>query len=185
MSLYIENILIYFYSVAEAPIDTFQFDNVFSMVNHLTSSCYDMFIPYSYTFGARYTNPYGHANDLVIRGKVPLWCQTLFLSICLKQTEPIQANVPRLGLFPFAPHVPVTFKPFVETYGISPDLTVLYERFTMEHVDPYSMPDIETEWPEKRQEILQNILVCDLSDGLAKILNDMATIWATSQGLMI
>ncbi|KAG2195954.1 hypothetical protein INT47_007090 [Mucor saturninus] len=169
---------------AEAPIDTFRFDNVFSMVNHLTTS-YDMFVPYSYTFGARFTNPYGHAHDLVIRGKIPLWCQTLFLSVCMKQSAPIQPNVPTLGLFPFAPQIPVTFKPFIETYGISPDLTVLYEKCTMEHADPFTMSDTEAEWPEKRQEILQDILVCDLEDGLAKILSDMAVVWATSQGLMI
>lgn len=144
-----------------------------------------MFIPYSYTFGARFTNPYGRAHDLVIRGKVPLWCQTLFLSVCMKQIETIQANVPQYGLFPFAPQVPVTFKPFVETYGITPDLTVLYERYTMEHTDPFAMGEGEAEWPERRQEILQDILVCDLDDGLAKILSDMAIVWATSQGLMI
>lgn len=161
-------------------------------VNHLTSSCYEMFIPYSYTFGARYTNPYGNASDLVIRGKLPLWCQTLFLSTCLKQTDPIQPNVPRLGLFPFAPHVPVTFTSLAahEDPLISPDLTFLYERFTMEHIDPFALPDIgegeyEYQWPEKRQDILQHILICDLPDPLAKILSDMATVWAASQGLML
>lgn len=182
----------YIDTTAEAPIDTFQFDNVCNMVNHLTKSCYEMFIPYSYTFGARYTNPYGNANDLVIRGKLPLWCQTLFLSSCMKQTEPIRPNVPRLGLFPFAPHVPVTFTSLAahDDSLVSPELTILYERFTMEHIDPLALPDIvedqyECQWPEKRQEVLQNILICDLPDDLAKILSDMASVWAASQGLML
>lgn len=187
-NVHLANLLI----IEEAPIDTFQFDNVSHMVNNLTSSCYEMFIPYSYTFGARYTNPYNNASDIVIRGKIPLWCQTLFLSVCLKQTEPVQPNVPILGLFPFAPQVAVTFTPLIqdETTSIMPELTVLYERFTMEHVDEFSYPEIsdqefESNWPQRKKQIYQNILVCDIPDHLAKILNDMATIWAASQGLML
>lgn len=161
------------------------------MGNHLTSSCYEMFVPYSYTFGARFTNPYG-SNDLVIRGKIPLWCQTLFLSACLKRTEPVQMNVPQQGLFPFAPLVSVTFKSLSEysPYSISPDLTVLYEKFTLEHIDPFEVPETHKDehcclWPSKRQEILNNVLVCDLSDDLSKVLSDMATVWAASQGLLL
>ncbi|CEP17901.1 hypothetical protein [Parasitella parasitica] len=176
----------------EAPIDTFQCDNVYQMTNNLTSSCYEMFVPYSYTFGVRYTNPYNNASDLVIRGKLPLWCQTLFLSVCLKQTEPVQANVPQVGLFPFAPQVAVTFTPLIqdETDTIMPELTVLYERCTMEHMDAFSFPEFLDEefdltWPERKKQIYQSILVCDIPDHLAKILNDMATVWAASQGLML
>ncbi|KAI8640822.1 hypothetical protein BD408DRAFT_419094 [Parasitella parasitica] len=176
----------------EAPIDTFQCDNVYQMTNNLTSSCYEMFVPYSYTFGARYTNPYNNTSDLVIRGKIPLWCQTLFLSVCLKQTESVQANVPRVGLFPFAPQVPVTFTPLIqnETDTIMPELTVLYERCTMEYMDAYSFPEcLDDEfgqsWSERKKQIYQNILVCDIPDHLAKILNGMATVWAASQGLML
>lgn len=158
------------------------------MTRCLTNSCYDMFVPYSYTFGARYTNPYG-AHDLVIRGKIPLWCQTLFLSVCMKQKEFVQASVPLVGLFPFAPQVPVTFRSFLEldTYAFTPELTLLYERFTLEHIDPYALPegDYECQWPEKKQEILRNILVCDIPDDLAKVLGDMASVWAASQGLML
>ncbi|KAG2235750.1 hypothetical protein BDF21DRAFT_494331 [Thamnidium elegans] len=181
----------YLDTTVEAPVDTFHFNNVHNMGNHLTSSCYDMFVPYSYTFGARYTNPYG-SNDLVIRGKIPLWCQTLFLSVCLKRTEPIQMNVPQQGLFPFAPLVSVTFKSLNEygPYNISPDLTILYEKFTLEHIDPFEISETPKDehcclWPAKRQEILKNVLVCDLSDDLSKVLSDMATVWAASQGLLI
>ncbi|KAL7319144.1 hypothetical protein PS15m_002313 [Mucor circinelloides] len=176
----------------EAPIDTFQFGNACHMINNLTSSCYEMFIPYSYTFGARYTNPYNNGSDLVIRGKLPLWCQTLFLSNCIKQTEPVQAHVPRSGLFPFAPQITVTFKPLIqdETDSIMPELTVLYERFTMEDMDAFSFPELTDEeleltWPERKKQVFQRILVCDIPDDLAKILSDMATIWAASKGLML
>ncbi|KAF1797358.1 hypothetical protein V8B55DRAFT_1516815 [Mucor lusitanicus] len=177
----------------EAPIDTFQFGDACHRMNNLTSSCYDMFIPYSYTFGARYTNPYNNASDLVIRGKLPLWCQTLFLSNCIKQTEPVQAHVPRSGLFPFAPQVTVTFKPLIqdETDSIVPELTVLYERFTMEDMDDaFIFPELTDEeleltWPERKKQVYQRILVCDIPDDLAKILSDMATIWAASKGLML
>lgn len=177
----------------EAPIDTFQFGDACHRMNNLTSSCYDMFIPYSYTFGARYTNPYNNASDLVIRGKLPLWCQTLFLSNCIKQTEPVQAHVSRSGLFPFAPQVTVTFKPLIqdETDSIVPELTVLYERFTMEDMDDaFIFPELTDEeleltWPERKKQVYQRILVCDIPDDLAKILSDMATIWAASKGLML
>lgn len=188
---FVYNCLLTKVSIVEAPVDTFQFNNVYNMGNHLTSSCYDMFVPYSYTFGARYTNPYG-SNDLVIRGKIPLWCQTLFLSACLKRTEPIQMNVPQQGLFPFAPLVSVTFKSLSEygPYNVSPDLTILYEKFTLEHVDPFEIPENPKDENcylrlSKRQEILKSVLVCDLSDDLSKVLSDMATVWAASQGLLL
>jgi hypothetical protein len=163
------------------------------MIHNLTNSCYEIFIPYSYTFGARYTNPYGGANDIVIRGKLPLWCQTLFLSTCLKQTaDPIRLHVPRVGLFPFAPQVAVTFKTLTleDANIIMPELTILYERFTMEHIDPFAFPEqcgeeYERQWPERKREVLENILVCDLPDELSKLLSDMATVWAASQGLML
>ncbi|KAI8068121.1 uncharacterized protein B0P05DRAFT_551854, partial [Gilbertella persicaria] len=186
----IEDTLYQFNDSTEAPIDTFQFDNAFHMMNSLTSSCYDMFVPYSYTFGARYTNPYGNAHDLVIRGKLPLWCQTLFLSTCLKQATPVQPHVALFGLFPFAPQVAVTFKPLTEEYehAISPELTLLYERFTLEHYDPLidiDQDEYECLWAQKKKDILQNILVCDIPDDLAKFLNNMAALWAANQGLMI
>lgn len=163
------------------------------MINNLTNSCYDIFIPYSYTFGARYTNPYGDANDIVIRGKLPLWCQTLFLSTCLKQTaDPIRPHVPRAGLFPFAPHVAVTFKKLSleDTSTIMPELTILYERLTMDHIDSFAFLEqygegYECQWSERKREVLENILVCDLPDEVAKLLSDMATVWAASQGLIL
>ncbi|KAI8353252.1 hypothetical protein EDC96DRAFT_447308 [Choanephora cucurbitarum] len=174
----------------EAPIDTFQFDTSFFKCN-LTHSCFDMFVPYSYTLGARYTNPYSGAHDLVIRGKLPLWCQTLFLSTCLKQTKPIEPHVPQYGLFPYLPQVAVVFKPWnEEDYEdlIMPDLALTYELFTLEHYDPLlsiDQNDFDYQWPRKKKEILQNILVCDLPDDFAAFLSDMAANWAAHQGLMI
>ncbi|KAI8362774.1 hypothetical protein BD560DRAFT_373652 [Blakeslea trispora] len=174
----------------EAPIDTFQFSTDFFKSN-LTSSCFDMFVPYSYTFGARYTNPYSGAHDLVIRGKLPLWCQTLFLSTCLKQSEPIQPHVPQFGLFPFVPQVAVVFKPWnEEDYAdlVTLDLALTYELFTLEHYDPLlgvDQHDFDHQWSVKKKEILQNVLVCDIPDDLAAFLSNMAATWAVDQGLMI
>lgn len=160
------------------------------MSNNLTAQCYDMFIPYTYTFGSRYTNPYGDRHDLIIRGRLPLWCQTLFLSNCLKQHDAIKPDETRLGLFPFAPHIPVTFKRFDPDNNdsmITPELTIIYERITMDHLDPFALPDaydtLETQWPDKRLEILKNILICDLPDETSKTIEDLSILWAASQGL--
>lgn len=174
----------------EAPINTFHHNTMSQMMtnNNLTTQCYDMFIPYTYTFGARYTNPYGDSHDLIIRGRLPLWCQTLFLSNCLKQTDAIKPNETRLGLFPFAPHIPITFKHFDpdNNDNVKPELNLTYERITMEHLDPFALPDMDdTQWQEKKQEILRNILICDLPDDVAKVIEDLSIIWAASQGLDI
>jgi hypothetical protein len=168
------------------------------MANHTSnpsSKCYDTFVPYSYTFGSRYTNPFDGTSDLMIRGKLPLWCQTLFLSECIKQGEPIRANEPRSGLFPFAPHITVTFRSLADSYSAHdftayPEMTVLYERFTMENIDPYALPEgcgalHEDQWPERKKEVLEGMLLCDIPDSLAALLDDMATVWAASQGLIL
>ncbi|KAI9482997.1 MAG: hypothetical protein EXX96DRAFT_556453 [Benjaminiella poitrasii] len=180
-------------SQAEAPVNTFQFNNVLCMSNGFTSSSYETFIPYSYTFGASYTNPYKQVRDLVVRGKIPLWCQTLFLSTCLKQDEPILPYVTITGLFIFAPQVAVTFKPLIEdeTNAIKPELALVYERFTLEHTGPPSSINLEeyehfdTDWPDRKKEVLKNMLVCNIPDDLAEALHDAATVWAASQGLLI
>ncbi|CAO3691171.1 unnamed protein product [Rhizopus stolonifer] len=173
----IESALYEDYPTSEAPVDNFNFGNM----QQTQISCYDMFVPFSYTFGVRYTNPY-NAHDIIIRGKLPVWCQTLFLSTCLKQSN-IQSHVPIAGLFPFAPHIQVSFTPFNENTIVTPDLTLIYEKFTNEYDDPYSLPG-EMDWPTCKKQILDNILICDIPDNVATLLESMANIWAATQGLM-
>jgi hypothetical protein len=69
-------------------------------------------------------------------------------------------------------------------------MTVLYERFTMENIDPYALPEgcgalHEDQWPERKKEVLEGILLCDIPDSLATLLDDMANVWAASQGLIL
>ncbi|KAG1454788.1 hypothetical protein G6F46_005548 [Rhizopus delemar] len=163
----------------EAPIDNFHFNKIYQT----QPFSYDTFIPFSYTFGVRFTNPYSDSHDLIVRGKIPVWCQTLFLSTCFKQSS-IQPHVPHAGLFPFAPHITVTFKPFDHHLTAIPELTLLYERLSMEYDDPYSLPNDEDEidWPKHKQAIMANMLICDIPDEVAKLVENMGAIWAASQG---
>ncbi|KAI7907736.1 uncharacterized protein BX663DRAFT_539174 [Cokeromyces recurvatus] len=150
---------------AEAPMNTYQCDHVIDIPpNNNLNSCYEAFIPYSYTFGAKYTNPYG------------------------QQSEPILPYVSIKGLFPFAPHIAVAFKSFTEDEinPIVPEIGLVYEHFTYEynHFELEECEHVDVHWPERKKEVLKNMLVCDLPDNLAEILTDMAVVWAASQGLL-
>ncbi|KAI8390859.1 uncharacterized protein BYT42DRAFT_610131 [Radiomyces spectabilis] len=181
---------------AEASIETFYTDNVKSMISTtgLESSSYamDTFVPYSYTFGARYTNPYGGAQDILIRGQIPLWCQILFLSSCVNQM-PIRPHETRSGLFPFAPNISVTFGRLAEAAvpenEISPDLGFMYERFAMDISEPEMLLNDDDgcghTWAERKQEILQQTLYCNIPDHLAAIITGEAAIWAAQQSLIV
>ncbi|KAI9246768.1 hypothetical protein BY458DRAFT_527669 [Sporodiniella umbellata] len=160
----------------EAPVHNFNFAQI-----QPSSPCYYDIVPFSYTFGARYTNPYSEIRDIVIRGKLPLWCQSLFLSTCLKHTS-LKASVPIQGLLPFAPHIKVTLVP-LSTASPIPELTLLYERLTNDHDDPYSLPG-ETDWPICKRKILDNILIYDIPDLDAAVLENMARQWAAQQGFL-
>ncbi|KAI8983566.1 hypothetical protein BDB01DRAFT_722745 [Pilobolus umbonatus] len=170
----------------EAPITTFhQNDFQQNMYAPFTDACYDMFVPYSYTLGARFTNPY-KGKDIMIRGKVPLWCQSLFISECLDKLSSIQPYVPYTGLFSFAPQMTVIFKPLIsdhenliEQYQISPEFLVAYEKFTLEDIDQFTLShiDSQSQWLPHKKSILQNVLICDISDDMAKILDQMSTYW--------
>lgn len=172
-------------STYEAPIDTFQHDNMYQMMHtSLTDSCYDIFTPYSYTLGARYTNPY-KSKDIIIRGKIPLWCQTSFLAECMK-IDNVEAYKAYSGLFVFAPRITVTFRPLL-TYDenmydqcmVLPELLLIYEKFTMEHIDLNCPEEIDysCQWTLQKKTILQNVFICDISDELAKMLSQMSSLW--------
>ncbi|KAI9490795.1 hypothetical protein BDB00DRAFT_836177 [Zychaea mexicana] len=150
------------------------------------------FVPYCYTFGVRFADALGYASDVLIRGRLPLWCQTLFLSECAKQM-PIRPNETRTGLFVFAPEVAVTFQSLANaplTEELSPELTLCYERLAMELSDPELLfadgsPDLETEWEDRKQRVIQRMVYCDIPDDMAQVLTDMATAWACAQGIML
>ncbi|KAI8062908.1 hypothetical protein BC940DRAFT_308035 [Gongronella butleri] len=143
------------------------------------------FLPFSYTFGARFTNPYS-ARDVMIRGgRLPTWCQTLFLNECL-QRMPLEPNVEYEGLFPFAPHVTVTFQTLASaakanpTEDFYPDLLMSFERYAMELTDTDAL--YADSWPQQMNQIMEHILYCDIPQQAVPILTQLATMWAANQG---
>lgn len=147
------------------------------------------FTPFSYTFGARYTDAYGYASDIIIRGNLPLWVQSLFLAECVRQNQPIRAGDTRSGLFTFAPAVAVQFqslRSLQQPSNVNPELALAYERIALELVEPdmllsttQTLEEEESIWNER---VIEKMLICDIPDSMAQILTEMATAWASSQG---
>lgn len=145
------------------------------------------FTPFSYTFGARYTDAYGYASDIIIRGNLPLWVQSLFLAECVRQNQPIRAGDTRSGLFTFAPAVAVQFQSLQSLQQkVNPELALAYERIALELVEPdmllsttQTLEEEESIWNER---VIEKMLICDIPDSMAQILTEMATAWASSQG---
>ncbi|KAH8553007.1 hypothetical protein BGW37DRAFT_488026 [Umbelopsis sp. PMI_123] len=99
------------------------------------------FKPYSYTVGLRYTFPFGDIKDVLIYAPgLPLFAQAVFLKSCIeyqKEFGAFQVGQPYTGLFPFAPHVRVSFmelpvEHLLTTKDPCPSLLLIYERFAME-----------------------------------------------------
>ncbi|KAI7860476.1 hypothetical protein BDC45DRAFT_494513 [Circinella umbellata] len=177
-------------SMHHQPVDEFE-KLLYSL--QLPIQQQNTFVPYSYTFGVRFTDALGYASDILIRGRLPLWCQTLFLSECVKQIPAIRPNETHTGLFVFAPEVAVTFQSLANapmSNELSPELTLRYERIAMELSDPELLfeddsPDLEMEWEDRKQRVIQRMVYCDIPDDLAQVLTDMATAWACGQGFML
>ncbi|KAI7869009.1 hypothetical protein BDF14DRAFT_1786801 [Spinellus fusiger] len=181
-------------SEEEVPYDTFHLNNCRSL-SHISQPVISWnsttFVPYSYTFGMRFTNPH-RASDILIRARLPLWCHNLFLAECMRQM-PILPNETRYGLFVFAPHVSTTFRTMADCSTINdepiPDLTLAYERMAMELSDPAQYEDKtydrdnDAYWPTHRKKLLKHILFCDISDNVAQLLSEVANNWAESQGI--
>ncbi|KAI8332574.1 hypothetical protein BC941DRAFT_455435 [Chlamydoabsidia padenii] len=156
------------------------------------------FVPFSYTFGARFSNPY-HGRDIVLRaGQLPLWCQTLFLNECVNRM-PLKPDVPYPGLFPFAPTFIVIFRTgaalsssnnnnnsssYYNNQDYHPDLTFIYERYAMELSEPnYIMDNTGAMWTDQKQQVMNQLLFCDIPDDVAEVLTQLANLWATDQCL--
>ncbi|ORX59676.1 hypothetical protein DM01DRAFT_1333138, partial [Hesseltinella vesiculosa] len=167
-----------------AAVDTFHFGNMqqFMLQSRLHQQMeVNDFLPFSYTFGARFTNPY-QSRDVMIRGgRLPTWCQTLFLNECL-QRMPLETGVEYDGLFPFAPHVTVSFDALStfakanrcqDTY---PDLLMSFEKYAMELTEPEII--LADSWSAQQEQIMEHILVCDIPQQAVPILTQLATLWA-------
>jgi hypothetical protein len=168
-------------------INTFDFNNIFNMIQE--EPVHNTFIPYTYTLGARYTNPYRH-HDILIRGNIPLWCQILFIHNCVlrQETELIHPGSRLSGLLPFAADITFAFHTCYSQEPPLPVLTLLFERFAMELSEPEFMMGDRVmvhgnTWKDKQDSILKGILYCDIPEPLATVITDMANSWAATQGI--
>ncbi|KAI9319843.1 hypothetical protein BX666DRAFT_2024896 [Dichotomocladium elegans] len=171
---------VYIHHVAQAPVE---FGDPFDdLLNQIMQTA---FVPYSYSLGARYTDALGYTSDIVIRGNMPAWVQSLFLTECFRQETPIRPGDSRRGLFTFAPSIAVEFKTLdshPQQYIINPELTLIYEKVALDLTDPDAL---YSEGALQKSAILKRVLVCDIPDELAQVLTELAAAWASSQGLTL
>ncbi|KAI9301285.1 hypothetical protein BJ944DRAFT_271720 [Cunninghamella echinulata] len=176
----------------QAPIGTFDYGNMkqLMMIQQQQKQHEEGFVPFSYTIGGRYTNPYNGRDVLLRGGQLPMWCQTLFLNECMSRM-PLEPHVPYTGLFPFAPSIVITFKPLSSSmqqkYDCYPELTLIYEKYAMELSEPDHIMDMEGTtnlWKDQKQQILDKMLYCDIPEETVPILTQLATIWAADQGFL-
>jgi hypothetical protein len=188
------------------PIETFSFNDLFNEMMQQTRQQQELkqqqqtdersFIPYTYTLGIRFTNPYNNMRDVLVRGKIPLWCQTLFITECMRFL-PIAPGSTVKGLLPFAKDIQFKFTtvPIIQSSSNAkvvepfPELIVLFERFAMEVTDPQMMLDNADvyghTWEERQNVILGGVLFCDIPDETALMITTLANEWATAQGLSL
>ncbi|KAI7894991.1 uncharacterized protein EV154DRAFT_49183 [Mucor mucedo] len=173
-----------------APIDTLTFSDLYNSIMQQRTQprlLSNTFIPYTYTLGVRFTNPYKKMRDVLVRGNIPLWCQTLFITECVRLL-PIEQGMTLKGILPFAKDVEFTFGSlqFDDPY---PDLLIMFERFAMELSDPHMMyevpPNELCRWKNRQLNILDGVLYCEIPDETAMLVTNLADAWATSQGMNI
>ncbi|KAI8640989.1 hypothetical protein BD408DRAFT_347005 [Parasitella parasitica] len=149
------------------------------------------FVPYTHTLGIRYTDPYSHMRDVLVRGNIPLWCQTLFITECLRLL-PIAPGTVVHGILPFAKDIGFHFQtvPIIKDNGYQepyPELGVMYERFAMELSDPQMMLENRDvhgkKWQDVQNNILTGILYCEIPDHTASLITSLSIEWANTQGL--
>ncbi|CAO3622775.1 unnamed protein product [Cunninghamella blakesleeana] len=182
----------------QAPIGTFDYGNMKQFMiqqQQLITNNNEGFIPFSYTIGGRYTNPYNGRDVLLRGGQLPMWCQTLFLNECMSRM-PLEPNVAYTGLFPFAPSIVITFQTLSSiqnnqnndsSKNCYPELTLVYEKYAMELSEPDHMMDLDGTtnlWKNQKQQILDKMLYCEIPNESVPILTQLATIWAANQGFL-
>ncbi|KAI7902994.1 uncharacterized protein BX663DRAFT_509134 [Cokeromyces recurvatus] len=176
-------------------IDTFSFNGLFNdmMQQAMTTSPVHIYKSISYTMGIRFTNPYKHMRDIVVRGNIPLWCQSLFIVEYLKRL-PVQPNAVLNGLLPFAKDILFEFKLLSADQDVPfPILIPAYERYAMELSEPqilfnynsFKSNDMQIGWKEREKRILNEVLYCDISDETAELITNLANEWKlTYEGLI-
>ncbi|KAI8093056.1 uncharacterized protein BX664DRAFT_357533 [Halteromyces radiatus] len=182
LSPYIEDI--------SSSIFTFNYNDMPGLISNnstMTTSASSSFIPYSYTLGVRYSNIGNEKVDMMIRGNIPLWCQTFLLYEFYKASPPVKANETRTGLIPFAIEIPVTFRSMIDKNDNveDPELLLWYERLAMDTSDHelYGRNKIFTvEYENARLDILERMVLCDISNDQAAIITALAKEWAREQG---
>ncbi|KAG2181293.1 hypothetical protein INT43_008876 [Umbelopsis isabellina] len=100
-----------------------------------------LFKPYSYTVGLRYIMPFNDIRDVLVYAPgLPLFAQAVFLKSCINYQQEfgaLKVGKPYTGLFPFAPHVVVSFMELPVDHLLStkdpcPSVLLIYEKFAME-----------------------------------------------------
>ncbi|KAI8349705.1 hypothetical protein BD560DRAFT_312751, partial [Blakeslea trispora] len=184
-----------------SDINTFSFNGLYQEMIYQTQhrrrtsldSKEEGFVPYTHTLGIRFTNPYQGMRDILVLGHIPLWCQTLLVTECIRQL-PVQHGQVVYGLLPFAkemgfefnrlPHLDrlVHQKIRQEPY---PEMIVVFERFAMELAHPRMMfEDISVDgstWEETYETILGSVLYCEIPKHQASTITKLANAWAASQ----
>ncbi|KAI8341880.1 hypothetical protein BC941DRAFT_499407 [Chlamydoabsidia padenii] len=170
----------------QQDIFTFDYNDMAGLIsnNYLrpsTTTC-------SYTIGARYINAGNKQGDMMIRGAIPFWCQTLLLHEFYQARPPIKPGDTRYGLIPFASRLPLTFRAISDNTE-DPDLLLWYERYAMDTSDHefYGkfVDHISPEWQMTRLDILGKVVLCDLSHEDAHVITTLATTWAAQQGIIV
>ncbi|OBZ82548.1 hypothetical protein A0J61_09399 [Choanephora cucurbitarum] len=185
-----------------SDINTFSFNGLYqemiSQTQHSSrDSSTDGFVPYTHTLGVRFTNPYQEMRDILVLGNIPLWCQTLLVTECMRHL-PIRHGQTVYGLLPFAkemgfqfgrlPHIERVIHQKIrqEPY---PEMIVIFERFAMELVHPRMMlEDVDVDgvtWEEKYKAILDALLYCEIPRTQAAIITKLANEWAALQQIVL
>lgn len=179
-----------FFGQSCAPIGTLSFNDLYNDMiaqSTLPTPRQNAFIPYTYTLGVRYTNPYKRMRDVLVRGHIPLWCQTLFITECM-HLLPIEQGTTLKGVLPFAKDIEFTFGS-LQPNDPYPDLLIMFERFAMELSDPHMMYEVPSHemhlWKSRQLNILDGVLYCEIPDETAMLITNLANAWAGSQGMNI
>ncbi|KAI8331450.1 hypothetical protein EDC96DRAFT_429293, partial [Choanephora cucurbitarum] len=181
-----------------STINTFSFNGLYQEMIYQTQHNQqttedDDFVPYTHTLGIRFTNPYQEMRDILVLGNIPLWCQTLLVTECMRHL-PIQHGQTVYDLLPFAKEMGFQFQklPHIERLVHQkmrqepyPEMIVIFERFAMELVHPRMMledTDVNgVSWEEKYKSILDALLYCEIPRAQAAIITKLANAWAASQ----
>ncbi|KAI9348379.1 hypothetical protein BD770DRAFT_395311 [Pilaira anomala] len=173
-----------------APIDTFSFNDLFNdMMQQSTTEkgALGTHVPYTYTLGIRYTQVYKNMKDIVVYGNIPLWCQTLFITECMRML-PIEQGTSRKGLLPFAKEIEFHFVR-LGIGKVKPDLLIMYERFAAEISDPHMMFNIPTNetsiWEQRQADMIAGVLFCNINEETAAVITKLADAWALEQGISV